>query len=69
MHRLHYFHHFHLTFHIFLILLWQKIEKNQQKDMEAKCLSYDRTSGEVSSSSITETSPKKPNLEFTLGRP
>lgn len=47
----------------------EKIEKNQQKDMEAKCLSYDRTSGEVSSSSITETSPKKPNLEFTLGRP
>ncbi|CAN4099788.1 unnamed protein product [Withania somnifera] len=42
------------------------LEKNEDKDMEAnaKCLS-----GEVSSSSITETSPKKPNLEFTLGRP
>ncbi|MCD7471240.1 hypothetical protein HAX54_011565 [Datura stramonium] len=49
----------------------QKTEKNQHKDMEAnaKSLSYDRISGEVSSSSITETSPKKPNLEFTLGRP
>ncbi|CAN4097850.1 unnamed protein product [Withania somnifera] len=42
------------------------LEKNEDKNMEAnaKCLS-----GEVSSSSITETSPKKPNLEFTLGRP
>ncbi|PHT45636.1 putative transcription factor RL9 [Capsicum baccatum] len=49
----------------------ERTEKNQHKDMEAnaKCLSYDRISGEVSSSSITETSPKKPNLEFTLGRP
>ncbi|KAK4365802.1 hypothetical protein RND71_013682 [Anisodus tanguticus] len=49
----------------------EKTEKNQHKDMEAnaKCLSYDRISGEVSSSRITETSPKKPNLEFTLGRP
>ncbi|KAK4375192.1 hypothetical protein RND71_005869 [Anisodus tanguticus] len=49
----------------------EKTEKNQHKDMEAnaKCLSYDRISGEVSSSSITETSPKNPNLEFTLGRP
>ncbi|XP_009615773.1 putative transcription factor KAN2 isoform X2 [Nicotiana tabacum] len=48
----------------------EKLQKNQHKDMEAKCLSYDRISAEVSSSSITETSPKKkPNLEFTLGRP
>ncbi|KAI3453366.1 hypothetical protein Pfo_010029 [Paulownia fortunei] len=39
-----------------------------EKDMEPKCLSYDRVS-DVSSSSISETSPKKPNLEFTLGRP
>ncbi|XP_011070332.1 probable transcription factor KAN2 isoform X2 [Sesamum indicum] len=38
--------------------------KSLQKDMEPKCLSSD-----VSSSSISETSPKKPNLEFTLGRP
>lgn len=40
-----------------------------EKDMEPKCLSYDRVSAEVSSSTITETSPKKPNLDFTLGRP
>ncbi|KAI3469177.1 hypothetical protein Pfo_025840 [Paulownia fortunei] len=39
-----------------------------EKDMEPKCLSYDRIS-EVSSSSVSEPSPKKPNLEFTLGRP
>ncbi|XP_009798333.1 putative transcription factor KAN2 [Nicotiana tabacum] len=46
------------------------LEKLQHKEMEGKCLSYDGISGEVSSSSITETSPKKkPNLEFTLGRP
>ncbi|KAL3817909.1 hypothetical protein ACJIZ3_003814 [Penstemon smallii] len=32
-----------------------------------KCSSYDRIS-EVSSSSVSETIPKKPNLEFTLGR-
>ncbi|CAI9095279.1 OLC1v1031183C1 [Oldenlandia corymbosa var. corymbosa] len=44
-----------------------------EKDYEeaAKCTSYDRISAELSSSSITESrSPKKkPNLEFTLGRP
>ncbi|KAM7531024.1 hypothetical protein LguiB_034434 [Lonicera macranthoides] len=34
-----------------------------QKEMDPNCLSYERIS-EVSSSS-----PKKPNLEFTLGRP
>lgn len=41
-----------------------------EKEMEVKCPSYDRVS-EVSSSSVSaETSPKKkPNLEFTLGRP
>ncbi|CAK9138258.1 unnamed protein product [Ilex paraguariensis] len=39
-----------------------------QKDRDAKVLSYERIS-EVSSSSLSETSPKKPNLEFTLGRP
>lgn len=41
-----------------------------EKEMEGKCPSYDRVS-EVSSSSVSaETSPKKkPNLEFTLGRP
>ncbi|XP_022756956.1 probable transcription factor KAN2 isoform X3 [Durio zibethinus] len=36
-----------------------------QKDMDPKCLSYDRKS-DVSSSSLSGTSPKKPNLEFTL---
>lgn len=41
-----------------------------QKDMEGKCTSYERGVSDVSSSSISETSPKKkPNLEFTLGRP
>lgn len=39
-----------------------------EKEMEPNCSSYDRIS-DVSSSSISETSPKKPNLEFTLGRP
>ncbi|CAA2938117.1 probable transcription factor KAN2 isoform X2 [Olea europaea subsp. europaea] len=37
------------------------------EDMEPKCLSYDRVS-EMSSSSLSETSIKEPNLEFTLGR-
>ncbi|KAK4374152.1 hypothetical protein RND71_004829 [Anisodus tanguticus] len=40
-----------------------------EKDMEAKCTSYEGISTEVSSSSITQASPKKPNLDFTLGRP
>ncbi|XP_022731848.1 probable transcription factor KAN2 [Durio zibethinus] len=39
-----------------------------QKDMNPKCLSYERIS-DVSSSSLSGTSPKKPNLEFTLGVP
>ena len=39
-----------------------------QKDMDPKCLSYERIS-DVSSSSLSGTSPKKPNLEFTLGVP
>ncbi|XP_022736984.1 probable transcription factor KAN2 isoform X2 [Durio zibethinus] len=39
-----------------------------QKDMDPKCLSYERIS-DVSSSSHSATSPKKPNLEFTLGVP
>ncbi|XVF13674.1 hypothetical protein REPUB_Repub08aG0228300 [Reevesia pubescens] len=39
-----------------------------QKDMDPKCLSYERIS-DVSSSSHSGTSPKKPNLEFTLGVP
>ncbi|OMO77367.1 hypothetical protein CCACVL1_15043 [Corchorus capsularis] len=39
-----------------------------EKDMDPKCLSYERIS-EVSSSSHSGTSPKKPNLEFTLGVP
>ncbi|XP_015083822.1 probable transcription factor KAN2 isoform X2 [Solanum pennellii] len=40
-----------------------------EKNMEAKCTSYEGISTEVSSSSITQASPKKPNLEFTLGIP
>ncbi|KAF9689623.1 hypothetical protein SADUNF_Sadunf01G0111600 [Salix dunnii] len=39
-----------------------------KKDMDPKCLSYERIS-DVSSSTLSGTSPKKPNLEFTLGRP
>ncbi|CAH9086117.1 unnamed protein product [Cuscuta epithymum] len=39
-----------------------------EKEMKPKCLN-DGASAEVSSSSITETSPKNPNLEFTLGMP
>ncbi|KDP35454.1 hypothetical protein JCGZ_10837 [Jatropha curcas] len=40
------------------------------EEMDPKCLSYERIS-QVSSSSLSGTSPnpKKPNLEFTLGRP
>ncbi|KAG8476027.1 hypothetical protein CXB51_032834 [Gossypium anomalum] len=37
-----------------------------QKDMDPKCLSHERVS-DGSSSSLSGTSPKKPNLEFTLG--
>ncbi|KAK8603867.1 hypothetical protein V6N13_096334 [Hibiscus sabdariffa] len=37
-----------------------------QKDMDPRCLSHERLS-DVSSSSLSGTSPKKPNLEFTLG--
>jgi len=40
----------------------------QQKGMDPKCLSYEKIS-DVSSSTVSGTSPKKPNLEFTLGRP
>lgn len=40
-----------------------------EKDMEGKCTSYEGISTEVSSSSITQASPKKPNLDFTLGTP
>ncbi|PSS01347.1 Transcription factor KAN2 [Actinidia chinensis var. chinensis] len=39
-----------------------------EKDMDPKCLSCERVS-DVSSSNISEGSPKKPNLEFTLGTP
>ncbi|XP_040989657.1 probable transcription factor KAN2 isoform X2 [Juglans microcarpa x Juglans regia] len=43
---------------------------HDQKDMDPKCLSYERMSSDVNSSANhTGTSPKKPNLEFTLGRP
>ncbi|KAE8703421.1 putative transcription factor KAN2 [Hibiscus syriacus] len=37
-----------------------------QKDIDPKCLSHERLS-DVSSSSLSGTSPKRPNLEFTLG--
>ncbi|CAH9080769.1 unnamed protein product [Cuscuta europaea] len=39
-----------------------------EKEMKPKCLN-NGASAEVSSSSMTETSPKNPNLEFTLGMP
>ncbi|KAJ8774169.1 hypothetical protein K2173_009600 [Erythroxylum novogranatense] len=39
-----------------------------ENEMDLKCLSYERIS-DVSSSTLSESSPKKPNLEFTLGRP
>nr|XP_018633371.1 probable transcription factor KAN2 isoform X3 [Nicotiana tomentosiformis] len=39
----------------------------EKDNIEAKCLSYEGISAEVSSSTITEASPEKPNLEFTLG--
>ncbi|KAB5573837.1 hypothetical protein DKX38_001031 [Salix brachista] len=38
-----------------------------KKDMDPKCLSYERIS-DVSSSTLSGTSPENPNLEFTLGR-
>ncbi|KAJ4728588.1 Transcription repressor KAN1 [Melia azedarach] len=38
------------------------------EEMDPKCLSYEGIS-DVSSPNVTGTSPKKPNLEFTLGRP
>ncbi|GLU05371.1 hypothetical protein SLE2022_224730 [Rubroshorea leprosula] len=38
-----------------------------EKDMDPKCLSHERIS-DVSSPNLSVTSPKKPNLEFTLGR-
>ncbi|KAJ8754443.1 hypothetical protein K2173_002894 [Erythroxylum novogranatense] len=41
---------------------------NLQKEMDPKCLSYERIS-DVNSSTLSESSPKKPNLEFALGRP
>ncbi|KAL2545442.1 putative transcription factor KAN2 [Forsythia ovata] len=44
-----------------------KMPSSLEKDIEPKCLSYDRVS-EMSSSSLSETSTKEPNLEFTLGR-
>ncbi|XP_052171468.1 probable transcription factor KAN2 isoform X2 [Diospyros lotus] len=39
-----------------------------EKEMDPKMSSYERIS-EGSSSNLSETSPKKPNLEFTLGTP
>ncbi|XP_024021700.1 probable transcription factor KAN2 isoform X3 [Morus notabilis] len=39
------------------------------QDMDPKCLSYERiSSDEGSPTNLSENSPKKPNLEFTLGR-
>ncbi|XP_051114594.1 probable transcription factor KAN2 isoform X2 [Andrographis paniculata] len=40
-----------------------------EKEMERESHSQDRISEASSSTSVSETSPKKPNLEFTLGRP
>ena len=42
-----------------------------QKEMDPKCLSYERTSDGSSSSNLSASSPKKPNLdlEFTLRPP
>ncbi|XP_059656861.1 probable transcription factor KAN2 isoform X2 [Cornus florida] len=40
-----------------------------EKDMEPKSLSYERVLSDVSSPNLSGTSHKKPNLEFTLGRP
>lgn len=40
-----------------------------EKDVDPKCLSYERNILDVSSSTLSGTSLKKPNLEFTLGRP
>ncbi|XP_048230838.1 probable transcription factor KAN2 isoform X2 [Ricinus communis] len=39
-----------------------------EKDMDPKCLSSYEKMSDVSSSIVSGTSPKKPNLEFTLGR-
>ncbi|KAL8150523.1 hypothetical protein V2J09_020331 [Rumex salicifolius] len=39
-----------------------------EKELEAKCLSYERQSEGSSSNHSAETSPTKPNLDFTLGR-
>ncbi|KAK8505693.1 hypothetical protein V6N13_073331 [Hibiscus sabdariffa] len=38
-----------------------------QKDMDPKCLSHERLSDVSSGTSLSGTSPTKPNLEFTLG--
>ncbi|XP_010677369.1 probable transcription factor KAN2 isoform X2 [Beta vulgaris subsp. vulgaris] len=46
-------------------------QSSLEKELDPKCLSYERLS-EVSSSNLSgdhQTSPAKPNLEFTLGRP
>ncbi|KAF3449365.1 hypothetical protein FNV43_RR10093 [Rhamnella rubrinervis] len=40
-----------------------------EKDLDRKRLSYERLSDVSSSPNLSGTSPKKPNLEFTLGRP
>ncbi|XP_015898004.3 probable transcription factor KAN2 isoform X2 [Ziziphus jujuba] len=40
-----------------------------EKDLDPKCLSYERISDVSSSTNLSGSSPKKPNLEFTLGRP
>ncbi|KAL3610223.1 hypothetical protein D5086_001243 [Populus alba] len=40
-----------------------------EKDVDPKCLSYERNISDVSSPTLSGTSLKKPNLEFTLGRP
>ncbi|KAJ6703904.1 TRANSCRIPTION FACTOR KAN2-RELATED [Salix viminalis] len=42
---------------------------SQQKDMDPKCLSYEKMLDVSSSAAVPGTGPKNPNLEFTLGRP
>ncbi|KAB5564256.1 hypothetical protein DKX38_004310 [Salix brachista] len=41
----------------------------EQKDMDPKCLSYEKMLDVSSSAAVPGTGPKNPNLEFTLGRP
>ena len=57
-----------LLYIIYFYFLCLFVFKFLQKDMDPKCLSCERVS-DVRSSNISGGSPKKPNLEFTLGTP